>query len=77
MLLLFNAGPLNISWAKDNVDAIIECFLPAQVTAICSIYLVHVWSRFIKFRKPVQLCLTFFLDTSILQDVFRPRGQCL
>ncbi|XP_035663483.1 probable beta-D-xylosidase 6 [Branchiostoma floridae] len=34
VLLLFNAGPLDISWAKDNdaVKAIVECFLPAQAT---------------------------------------------
>ena len=32
MLLLFNAGPLNITWAKysDRVHVIMECFFPAQ-----------------------------------------------
>ncbi|XP_065845653.1 uncharacterized protein [Oscarella lobularis] len=44
VLLLFNAGPLNISWAKDNVDAIIECFLPAQEagTALSDVFLGYV-----------------------------------
>ncbi|KAK3097560.1 hypothetical protein FSP39_010802 [Pinctada imbricata] len=34
ILLLFNAGPLNISWADrcNQVVAILECFLPAQET---------------------------------------------
>ena len=32
MLLLFNAGPVNISFADQNqrVNAILECFFPAQ-----------------------------------------------
>ena len=32
-LLLFNAGPLDITWAKlhPDVDAIIECLLPAMM----------------------------------------------
>ncbi|XP_060068514.1 uncharacterized protein LOC132548653 isoform X3 [Ylistrum balloti] len=32
ILLLFNAGPLNITWAEQSgrVDAILECFFPAQ-----------------------------------------------
>ncbi len=34
ILLLFNAGPLDIMWAKLNsgVHVIIECFFPAQAT---------------------------------------------
>ena len=34
ILLLFNAGPLNITWAKvtEEVSAIMECFFPAQST---------------------------------------------
>jgi len=34
ILLLFNAGPLDITWAKFNpkVSAIVECFFPAQTT---------------------------------------------
>ncbi len=34
VLLLFNAGPLDISWADQNpgVQAIVECWLPAQAT---------------------------------------------
>lgn len=34
VLLLFDAGPLNVTWADDNVDvvAIMECFFPAQST---------------------------------------------
>ncbi len=34
ILLLFNAGPLDITWAKlnDKVSAIVECFFPAQAT---------------------------------------------
>ena len=34
MLLLFHAGPVNISFADQNprVDAILECFFPAQAT---------------------------------------------
>ncbi len=34
ILLLFNAGPLNISWADQSPDvaAIMECFFPAQAT---------------------------------------------
>ncbi|XP_033741272.1 LOW QUALITY PROTEIN: probable beta-D-xylosidase 2 [Pecten maximus] len=34
ILLLFNAGPLNITWAEqsDRVSAILECFFPAQTT---------------------------------------------
>ncbi|XP_077988499.1 uncharacterized protein LOC144442999 [Glandiceps talaboti] len=34
ILLLFNAGPLDVSWAVNNdaVSAIVECFFPAQAT---------------------------------------------
>ncbi|XP_068125171.1 uncharacterized protein [Hyperolius riggenbachi] len=34
ILLLFNAGPVDIAWAKENegVHAILECFFPAQAT---------------------------------------------
>ncbi|PIK62177.1 putative beta-D-xylosidase 1 [Apostichopus japonicus] len=34
ILLLFNAGPLDISWALSNsgVNAIVECFYPSQAT---------------------------------------------
>ena len=34
ILLLFNAGPLDITWAKFNpaVNAILECFFPGQET---------------------------------------------
>ncbi|KAH9492175.1 putative beta-D-xylosidase 2 [Bulinus truncatus] len=34
ILLLFNAGPLNVTFAdeSDQVDAILECFFPAQAT---------------------------------------------
>src|SRR6218665_446337 len=34
ILLLFNAGPLDVTWAKFNpkVSAIMECFFPAQTT---------------------------------------------
>ncbi|XP_069126379.1 uncharacterized protein [Argopecten irradians] len=34
ILLLFNAGPLNITWAEqsERVAAILECFFPAQAT---------------------------------------------
>ena len=34
ILLLFNAGPLDITWAKlsEHVMAIMECFFPAQST---------------------------------------------
>ena len=34
ILLLFNAGPLDISWAKNSplVSVIMECFFPAQAT---------------------------------------------
>ena len=34
VLLLFNAGPLDITWAKlhPRVSAILACFLPAQST---------------------------------------------
>ena len=34
ILLLFNAGPLDITWAKMNsgVHVIMECFFPAQAT---------------------------------------------
>lgn len=34
VLLLFNAGPLDITWAKQNpgVRAIMECYFPAQST---------------------------------------------
>ncbi|XP_034975135.1 uncharacterized protein LOC118087022 [Zootoca vivipara] len=36
ILLLFNAGPLDVSWAKaqDRVGAILACFYPAQVTGL-------------------------------------------
>ena len=30
ILLLYNAGPVDISWAKENVDVILENFLPGQ-----------------------------------------------
>ena len=32
ILVLYNAGPLDISWAKysSDVSAIVECFFPAQ-----------------------------------------------
>src|SRR6218665_180839 len=34
VLVLMNAGPLDISWGKDSpyVNAILECFFPAQAT---------------------------------------------
>lgn len=34
VLLLFNAGPLDVTWAKESseVDAIVACFFPAQAT---------------------------------------------
>ena len=34
VLLMFNAGALNITWAKynDAVPVIMECFFPAQAT---------------------------------------------
>ena len=36
ILLLFNADPVNITWAVDNdaVDAIMECYYPAQSTGV-------------------------------------------
>ncbi|KAL7980553.1 hypothetical protein Chor_001707 [Crotalus horridus] len=36
VLLLFNAGPLDISWAKDEdaVGAIVACFFPAETTGL-------------------------------------------
>ncbi|XP_053254853.1 uncharacterized protein LOC128418816 isoform X2 [Podarcis raffonei] len=36
ILLLFNAGPLDVSWAKaqDSVGAILACFYPAQATGL-------------------------------------------
>ncbi|KAH0631171.1 hypothetical protein JD844_005356 [Phrynosoma platyrhinos] len=36
ILLLFNAGPLDVSWAKahDGVGAILACFFPAQATGL-------------------------------------------
>ena len=36
ILLLFNADPVNITWAVDTdaVDAIIECYYPAQSTGV-------------------------------------------
>ncbi|XP_053562988.1 uncharacterized protein LOC128653621 isoform X2 [Bombina bombina] len=36
ILLLFNAGPLDVTWAKssDGVHAILECFFPAQAAGI-------------------------------------------
>ncbi|XP_022105207.1 probable beta-D-xylosidase 2 isoform X3 [Acanthaster planci] len=36
VLLLFNAGPLNITWADESPDvhAIVECWLPAQATGL-------------------------------------------
>ncbi|KAM4045408.1 uncharacterized protein ACNLHF_009238 [Anomaloglossus baeobatrachus] len=41
VLLLFNAGPLNISWAQNStgVHAVLECFFPAQAagTAIAKV----------------------------------------
>ncbi len=32
VLLLFNGGPLDVTWAKQSagVSAIVECFFPAQ-----------------------------------------------
>ena len=30
ILVLYNAGPVDISWAKDNVDVIMLNFLPGQ-----------------------------------------------
>ncbi|XP_053313159.1 uncharacterized protein LOC128474786 [Spea bombifrons] len=36
ILLLFNAGPLDVSWAQssDGVHAILECFFPAQAAGV-------------------------------------------
>ena len=36
ILLLFNADPVNITWAVDDdaVDAIMECYYPAQSTGV-------------------------------------------
>ncbi|XP_072166622.1 uncharacterized protein [Diadema setosum] len=36
VLLLFNAGPVNITWAltSPSVHAIVECFFPAQATGV-------------------------------------------
>ncbi|KAK6170690.1 hypothetical protein SNE40_019018 [Patella caerulea] len=36
VLLLFNGGPVNITWADENdaIDAIMECWFPAQETGI-------------------------------------------
>lgn len=36
ILLLFNAGPLDVSWAKgnDSVGAILACFFPAQAAGL-------------------------------------------
>ncbi|XP_031988485.1 probable beta-D-xylosidase 2 isoform X1 [Corvus moneduloides] len=36
ILLLFNAGPLDVSWAQahDSVGAILACFFPAQATGL-------------------------------------------
>ncbi|XP_063168210.1 xylan 1,4-beta-xylosidase-like [Candoia aspera] len=36
VLLLFNAGPLDVSWAKeeDGVGAIVACFFPAEATGL-------------------------------------------
>ncbi|XP_043915951.1 probable beta-D-xylosidase 5 [Protopterus annectens] len=36
IVLLFNAGPIDVNWAKSNNDvhAIIECFFPAQTTGL-------------------------------------------
>ena len=38
ILVLYNAGPLDISWAinSDKVGAILESFLPAQVIELLS-----------------------------------------
>lgn len=30
LLVLYNAGPVDVTWAKQNVDAILENFLPGQ-----------------------------------------------
>ena len=32
--MLYNAGPLDISWAEKNVDVILENFFPAQTAGI-------------------------------------------
>ena len=29
MLIVFTAGPLDLSWAKDNVAAIVQAFYPS------------------------------------------------
>lgn len=36
LLLLFNAGPLDVTWAKLNptVGAILECYFPAQSAGV-------------------------------------------
>lgn len=36
IVLLFNAGPLDVRWAKDNdgVGAILACFFPGQSTGL-------------------------------------------
>lgn len=36
ILLLFNAGPLDVSWAQEHegVGAILACFFPAQATGL-------------------------------------------
>lgn len=36
ILVLYNAGPLDISWAKYSADvhAIVECFFPAQSAGV-------------------------------------------
>ena len=43
VLLLFNAGPLNISWAKSSaaVNVIMECFFPAQATGDALINVIY------------------------------------
>ncbi|XP_056413136.1 uncharacterized protein LOC130356112 isoform X2 [Hyla sarda] len=42
VLLLFNAGPLDISWAQDStgVHSIFECFFPAQATGTAIVKLL-------------------------------------
>nr|KAG5696802.1 hypothetical protein BaRGS_012825 [Batillaria attramentaria] len=45
VLLLFNAGPLNVTWADQHpgVTAILECFFPAQTTGTA---LLHVLTNY-------------------------------
>ena len=41
ILLLFNAGPLDVSWAHNStgVAAIVECFFPAQAAGTATFVL--------------------------------------